>query len=237
MWLKPKAGTGGAMIFFDLDNTLLDHDGAEQDAICDFAKRYRDEIIDCPDGIEVMWRTITDEKRQQWRTGKLNFEGLRRARISALFRRPLSEELADRLIDEYYSSYRQYWRLFPDVQPALEKLRNVSPLAIITNGFTYHQEAKLKTTGIREFFSYLVISEQVGAAKPDPKIFQHALKQSGKSAAECWYIGNHPLNDATAASELGFKAVWLNRHNNDTKVPTRVVRSLEGLVDLVTVHY
>lgn len=63
------------MIFFDLDNTLLDHDGAEQDAIRDFAKRYRDEIIDCPEGIEVMWRAITDEKRQQWRAGKLNFEG------------------------------------------------------------------------------------------------------------------------------------------------------------------
>ena len=49
-----------------------------------------------------MWRAITDEKRQQWRAGKLNFEGLRRARISALFRRPLSEELADKLIAEYY---------------------------------------------------------------------------------------------------------------------------------------
>ncbi|MGR5064322.1 HAD family hydrolase [Photobacterium sp. DNB22_13_2] len=225
------------MIFFDLDNTLLDHDGAEQDAIRDFAKRYRDDIIDCPDGIEAMWRAITDEKRQQWRAGALNFEGLRRARISALFRRPLSEEQADRLIAEYYIYYRQYWRLFPDVLPALEKLRNVVPLAIITNGFTYHQEDKLQVTGIREFFSYLVISEQVGAAKPDPRIFQRALKQSGKQAQECWYIGNHPFNDATAASQLGFKAVWINRQKLDTKVSTRVVRSLEGLVDLVTVHY
>ncbi|PSU32048.1 HAD family hydrolase [Photobacterium lutimaris] len=225
------------MIFFDLDNTLLDHDGAEQDAIRDFAKRYCDDIIDCPDGIETMWRAITDEKRRQWRAGALNFEGLRRARISALFRRPLSEEQADRLIAEYYEHYRQYWRLFPDVLPALEKLRDVEPLAIITNGFTYHQEAKLQATGIREFFSYLVISEQVGAAKPDPRIFQRALKQSGKQAHECWYIGNHPHNDAMAASQLGFKAVWLNRQKLDTKVSTRVVRSLDGLVDLVTVHY
>ena len=225
------------MIFFDLDNTLLDHDGAEQDAIRDFAKRYRGDIIDCPDGIEAMWRSITDEKRQQWRTGALNFEGLRRARISALFQRPLSEEQADILIAEYYANYRQYWRLFPDVLPALQRLKNVAPLAIITNGFTYHQEAKLQATGIREYFSFMVISEQVGAAKPEPLIFQHALKQSGKAAQECWYIGNHPFNDATAASEQGFKSVWLNRQKLDTKVSTRVVRSLDGLVDLVTTYY
>ncbi|MGF1685934.1 HAD family hydrolase [Photobacterium japonica] len=225
------------MIFFDLDNTLLDHDGAEQDAITAFADVHHAMIIDCPDGIGQAWRHITDQQRARWRAGELNFEQLRRARISALFKQPLTEAQADALSTEYYRIYQQHWRLFDDVLPALHVLRNIAPLAIITNGFAFQQEAKLTTTQIRPYFSHLVASEHVGAAKPAPAIFQHALRLSQKPASSCWYIGNHPVNDAQAAAKLGFKAVWLNREGHDGAGVTRVVRRLTGFADMVKMHY
>ncbi|WP_348235100.1 HAD-IA family hydrolase, partial [Salmonella enterica] len=48
-----------------------------------------------------------------------------------------------------------------------------------TNGFTALQQTRLERPGVREYFDLLVISEQVGAAKPDPKIFNSALEQAG----------------------------------------------------------
>ncbi|GHA46715.1 HAD family hydrolase [Photobacterium aphoticum] len=224
------------MIFFDLDNTLLDHDGAEAEAITAFTARYGDAIIECPNGVGEAWRQITDQQRARWRAGELNFEALRRARISALFRHPLTVAQADALSTEYYHIYQQHWRLFDDVKPALSILREVAPLAIITNGFAFQQEAKLTATQIRPYFSHLVISEHVGAAKPTPAIFQHALRVARKPAAACWYIGNHPFNDAQAASQQGFKAVWLNRKGYDSTISTRVVRSLRGFADMVKMH-
>ncbi|MGF1680522.1 HAD family hydrolase [Photobacterium minamisatsumaniensis] len=226
------------MIFFDLDNTLLDHDGAEQDAIRTFIARYPHDLIDgCLQSPETVWRDITDRQRVRWRAGELNFEGLRRARISELFKKPLSNEQADNLIGEYYQIYRQHWRLFPDVLPALTQLQTISPLAVITNGFTFQQEAKLQDTNISEFFRFVVTSEQVGVAKPDAHIFQQAVRLAKENAHECWFIGNHPMNDAEAAKQVGLKAVWLNRHRYETKVTTRVVRTLGGFVDLVKTHY
>lgn len=224
------------MIFFDLDNTLLDHDGAEQQAIRVFAARYSSQIQTCSDGIEQDWRRITDQQRARWRSGELSFEQLRRARISALFRTPLSDEQAERLSVEYYRLYRQHWMLFPDVLPALNILQQLSPLAIITNGFAFHQETKLRETGIRDYFRFMVISEEVGVAKPDQRIFQHALRRASEPASACWYIGNHPQLDAQAASDVGMKAVWLNRNRAENRVSTRVVRSLEGFADLVRMH-
>lgn len=225
------------MIFFDLDNTLLDHDGAEQDAIRSFVARYRADIVPFQGKPEGIWREITDRHRARWRAGVLTFEGQRRARISELFERPLTVAEADQLFAEFYAIYRQHWRLFPDVKPALEQLRELSPLAVISNGLSRQQQTKLVETGIADYFSFIMTSEQAGAAKPDPRIFQAALKFADKSADECWYIGNHPLNDAQAAQEVGMKTVWLNRRGLREKVHTRVVRSMAGFVDLVKIQH
>ncbi|WP_299015829.1 HAD family hydrolase [uncultured Photobacterium sp.] len=221
------------MIFFDLDNTLLDHDGAEQDAIRSFVFRYPDSIISSPDRPEQIWRDITNRYRARWRAGELNFEEQRRARISELFERPLTVSEADQLFAEYYAIYRTHWRLFPDVIPALKQLKAVSPLAVISNGFSSKQTAKLRETGILDYFGFVMTSEQAGAAKPDPRIFQAAIYSAKERAEECWYIGNHPENDVLAAQQFGMKAVWLNRRDSVAKVGTRVVRSLTGFVDLV----
>jgi len=225
------------MIFFDLDNTLLDHDGAERDAIRSFVARHQNDIIPYSGKPEVVWREITDKHRARWRAGELNFEEQRRARISELFQRPLTVTEADRLFAEFYAIYRQHWRLFPDVKPALQQLREVSPLAVITNGFSCQQEAKLVSTGIRDYFSLVMTSEQAGVAKPDKRIFLAALQSAKVSADECWFIGNHPQNDAHAAQHVGMKSVWLNRLGTTQKVNTRVVRSLSGFVDLVKTHH
>ncbi|PSW02104.1 HAD family hydrolase [Photobacterium lipolyticum] len=221
------------MIFFDLDNTLLDHDGAEQDAIRTFVSRYHDNVIALTDTPEVIWRQITDKHRARWRAGELNFEQQRRARISELFKRPLTSKQADQLFTEYFNIYQQHWRLFPDVEPALKRLKDTAPLAVLSNGFTYQQEAKLEQTGIRHYFRFVMTSEQAGVAKPDLGIFKAACQRGKVSPEQCWYIGNHPLRDAQAGQLAGMKSVWLNRNALQASPNTRVVRSLEGFVDLV----
>jgi 5'-nucleotidase len=56
-------------------------------------------------------------------------------------------------------------------------------LGIITNGFTALQQTRLERTGFRDYFDLLVISEQVGVAKPDPRIFDYALEQAQNRTA------------------------------------------------------
>ena len=61
----------------------------------------------------------------------------------------------------------------------LDSLRGRARLGIITNGFGALQRIRLERTGLQDYFQLLVVSEQVGVAKPHPEIFRHALRQMG----------------------------------------------------------
>ncbi len=57
-------------------------------------------------------------------------------------------------------------------------------MGIITNGFTSLQQTRLERTGLRDHFDLLIISEEVGVAKPDARIFDYALAQAGNPSRD-----------------------------------------------------
>jgi len=58
-------------------------------------------------------------------------------------------------------------------------------------------------------FATIVISEQVGVHKPDPRVFQRALDQLACAGAEAWFVGDHPRNDVLGAAGVGMQPIWL----------------------------
>lgn len=75
------------------------------------------------------------------------------------------------------------WRKFstplPGAVSLLNAIRGNAKIGIITNGFSALQQVRLERTGLRDYFDLLVISEEVGVAKPNKKIFDYALEQAG----------------------------------------------------------
>ena len=65
----------------------------------------------------------------------------------------------------------------PGAVSLLNALKGKAKLGIITNGFTALQQIRLERTGLRDYFDLLVISEQVGVAKPDRRIFDYTFEQ------------------------------------------------------------
>jgi HAD superfamily hydrolase (TIGR01509 family) len=123
--------------------------------------------------------------------------------------------------------------LFPDVLPALDALRHV-PLCIISNGEETQQRGKLRATGILERFSIVVVSSEVGAAKPSAGIFAAACRRAGQGPSGCLHLGDSPTHDALAGAAAGLRGVWLARDPSvvpDPRVPT--IRSLADLPPLV----
>ncbi|WP_058835131.1 pyrimidine 5'-nucleotidase [Luteimonas abyssi] len=97
------------------------------------------------------------------------------------------------------------------VPALLDALRGRARLGIITNGFVDLQEARLQHTGLRDRFDVLVISEQVGKAKPHPDIFKHALREMGEPApARVLMVGDNPHSDIAGAHAMGFDTCWYN---------------------------
>lgn len=93
----------------------------------------------------------------------------------------------------------------------LRTLKGKAKLGIITNGFTELQQARLERTGLRDHFDFLVISEEVGIAKPHPGIFHHALSLMGNPAPEhVLMVGDTPESDILGGINAGLDTCWLN---------------------------
>jgi HAD superfamily hydrolase (TIGR01509 family) len=73
------------------------------------------------------------------------------------------------------------------------------------------QLRKLDTLGIRHVFSCIVLSEEFGIRKPDPRIFFHAAGLLGVSPSECLYIGDSYKNDITGSRAAGMLSCWFKR--------------------------
>jgi putative hydrolase of the HAD superfamily len=118
--------------------------------------------------------------------------------------------------------------LYDDVIPFLDKLRSRGTGIVIISNCTEHTRAILLELGVTERADALVLSCEVGVAKPAAGIFEHALDLLGVTSEAALFVDDQPAFCAGAAA-LGIGAVQIVRGELDGKVPaagTRVVRSL-----------
>lgn len=120
----------------------------------------------------------------------------------------------------------------------LNTLKDKAKLGIITNGFTELQQVRIERTGLSNYFDLLVISEQVGIAKPHRDIFEHALSIMGSPAREeVLMVGDNPDTDILGGINAGLNTCWLNVDHKsapDGIVPQYQVASLVELENLLT---
>lgn len=120
----------------------------------------------------------------------------------------------------------------------LNSLLGKAKLGIITNGFIELQQARLEHTGLKAYFDLLVISEQVGIAKPHPGIFEHAFSQMGELDREqVLMVGDNPDSDILGGIKAGINTCWLNVANKPIPAgisPNYQVSSLKELQDLLS---
>lgn len=101
----------------------------------------------------------------------------------------------------------------PGIVEALDAARAAgwSPF-IVTNGKTSQQQAKVAKLGLNEHVDGMVVSEEVGVEKPDPRIFQIAAHKGGYDLSTAWMIGDSAHADIDGAHRAGIKSVWLRRN-------------------------
>lgn len=93
----------------------------------------------------------------------------------------------------------------------LDALKGRVKIGIMTNGFTALQQARLEHTGFSGYFDLIVISEQVGYAKPHPAIFDYALDQMANPPRDrVLMVGDNPDSDILGGINAGMATCWLN---------------------------
>ncbi len=141
---------------------------------------------------------------------KNDVTGLRRGTITAAFAEAGADAGQAEAAFDFFHAERQKVEFYPDALPALERLAARYRLGVISNGF-----ADVRAIGIGDRFHTVVSAHEVGAAKPDRRIFEACIARMGLAAHQMIYAGDDPANDVVAPRISGLHAAWINRSGKD----------------------
>ena len=217
-------------IFFDADETLFTFDafGGLQRMFLDYSVTFTAE--DFQD-----YQAVNKPLWVDYQNGAITALQLQHQRFESWAER--LNVTPGALNDAFLNAMAEICAPLPGAVSLLASLKGKAKLGIITNGFTALQQIRLERTGLRDHFDALVISEQVGVPKPDPRIFDYALEQAGHPDRErVLMVGDTAESDILGGNNSGLATVWLNAHNRvlpDGIKPTWTVSSLNELEQLL----
>jgi len=199
-------------VFFDLGSTLIDETAAD-------TRRIK-EMISGTDVTEEAYREKRLELIRKGRNGDL----------SAI---------------EYFALIKTPWHSedevpYPDAVPTLIELkRRGYKLGVIANQ-NFGTEQRLKNWDLHHFFEVIAASAELGMAKPDPAIYEWALKQADCRPQDAVMVGDRMDNDIAPANRLGIHTARLKRGlgayhepQSDDEVAEYTVSTLADLLDLL----
>src|SRR5579871_988435 len=108
------------VIFFDIDDTLLDDTHAMTCAVEVFRTHIGDPRP--KDDFHAHWRSALDRHFARYLAGEVGLQQQRRDRIREVMGVALPDDHVDAVYAGYLSAYESSWRLFPDTLACLESL-------------------------------------------------------------------------------------------------------------------
>ncbi len=204
-------------VLFDLDDTLFDHRRASTLALRAMHEVHAPTLPFEP--FAAKHAEVLEIFHARFLAGEFTLDEARVARMQALFA-AFGAEIDHRTALEAAQLYREGHQanrhLVPGAIELLNVLRQHCRLGVVTNNSTAEQIEKLRVLNIAGYFDTVVISEDVGVTKPDPKIFAIALQRIGARPHETVFVGDNWTNDIVGATNAGIAAVWLS---HDGKTP------------------
>ena len=121
-----------------------------------------------------------------------------------------------RFSDWFEALYRRFgepdvWRIYDDVEPVLRSLRDEGYRLGVVSNWDTRLRSICTGIGLDRLVDFIVISAEVGARKPDPRIFEAALRQAGVDPSEAVHIGDLAEEDAEGARRAGVRPLLIDR--------------------------
>lgn len=201
-------------VLFDLDDTLFDHWACTRTAL----RRLQSEFP-----VFQVWPLAELERRHaalletlhlEVLAGRMSVDEARLRRFGCLALEAGGEQPgADAAVIAlaYRQAYTSSWQPVPGARELLGELRRTVRVGVVTNNVVAEQRQKIDACGFAPLVDAVVISEEIGIAKPDSRIFAECLKRLGSAAGEAVMVGDSWPSDIAGARGAGLRAVWFNR--------------------------
>lgn len=210
-----------AAVLFDLDDTLLDRRRTLDHYLADHALR-----AGLPAHIAATYRTRFYE-----------LDGCGYAPRASVFGQLCVEFPSLPPADTLIADYREHaFRRCEFTEGATDVLAWCSRAglarAIVTNGSSAMQRAKLEALALADLVDLAVVSGEEGIHKPETELFHRVAARLGAKPEECAFVGDNPQNDVDGARRAGMTAVWFQRElpwPSELPAPSLVITNLAAL--------
>lgn len=221
-------------ILFDADGTLFDYDQAEATALQRTFEQMGQGFE--PAYVEA-YRRINGQIWLEFEQGRISQERLRTLRFEQLFQAVGVELSPEAFSPRYLENLAQGTALIDGAEEVVRALHGRVALLLITNGLRDVQRPRFARSALNGYFAGLVISEEVGAAKPSSRIFDVAFEQMGyPGREEVLMVGDSLTSDMRGGVDYGLDTCWFNpgRRARDPALEIRYeIQDLRQLLDLV----
>ena len=239
-------------VFIDWDDTIGDFIGAAKMALQEMYEKYHlcDYFASCeefvslykPHNLELWDKYGKDLVTKEY----LSFDrfffplmhgskgGERRLGDKAI--RQEVAALAEQLSEDFLNMTTARFSLLEGAEELVRYLAKKYPLTVVTNGFVEVQYEKFDKSGLRDCFAHIVLSEEVGCQKPNPRIFEEALRMNGLQAEDVVMIGDSWNSDIQGAINAGIDQIWIRKSKDplpEGQSATYLAQSLSEVMEIL----
>ena len=196
-------------LWFDADGTLFDFHKAEalalkQAFLASVNAPYQDSYLD-------LYRHINQQLWDALEHHEITPAVLQTRRFELLLEAVQITASADQFGAAYMEHLADCSELIDGAFDLLHQLQADYRIGIVTNGLQAVQQRRLAQSPIRDTISAVIISEEVGAAKPKAEFFDAAFARSGNPAkSEVLIIGDSLSADMQGGIDYGIDTCWFN---------------------------
>jgi len=220
-------------LLFDVDGTLFDYAMAESYAL---RTTWQQAGLAFSEEYLAIYRRINARIWLEFEKGLISAASLRADRFELLFDAIGVEVDARDFSAAYLKNLGEAADLIEGAEETIRCLHGKAGLMLVTNGLRDVQRSRLAKSAIGVYFADVVISEEVGSAKPDGGIFDAAFERMGLPRKEdVLIIGDSLSADIRGGNDYGIDTCWFNPARRPLDSEARVDYEITRLQDLLTI--
>lgn len=221
-------------ILMDLDNTIIDFNECARHSIMgifeDLGFPYNENVFN----------TFITENVKIWKRlelGEIDKPFLRANRWNIILDK-LGIDYDGTIIEERFENGVAMGAYPVDgAYELLDYLHKKYDIYVVSNGFRFVQESRIKIGNYGKYFKDIFLSEDIGIQKPDLRFFDYCYKNIGAPPKdELILIGDSLSADIKGGNDFGIDTIWFNKNGDpesDTITPTYTVNKLKEIENIL----
>lgn len=218
------------ILFVDLDDTILDFKKQEDVAI---VKTLRSAGVEPTEAVCDLYSKRSRELWLRMERGEISRHEVIFGRFRVLFEELGVDADSDAAALSYMEHLSKGYFFLPGAEEAVKSLSKKYRLFITSNGTAKVQNSRLDSSGLRQYFENIFISQDIGVNKPDIGFFKYCFDRiDGFDPKKAMIVGDSPSSDITGGQNAGIATCWVNPNHREYTRPNKPDYEIESLAQL-----